>query len=120
MEPEFNLSSAKAGQPAVFSILHRRCLGTIASPFPLRGMETARRSIGTFLVIAVLLGLLAGVGWFAFAGITAPGEPLPSEAYVALALGALTAVLVGIGLMTLVFYSSRRGYDEPPRFHEDQ
>jgi cation transporter-like permease len=83
-------------------------------------METARRSIGTFLVIAVLLGLLAGVGWFAFAGITGPGEPLPSEAYVALALGALTAVLVGIGLMTLVFYSSRRGYDEPPRFHEDQ
>jgi len=78
-------------------------------------------SIGTFLVIAVLLGLLAAVGWFAFAGITAPGESMPSEGYVALALGALTAVLVGIGLMTLVFfYSSRRGYDEPPRIHEDQ
>jgi hypothetical protein len=82
-------------------------------------METAMRSVGTFLVIAVLLGLLAAVGWFAFTGITAPGEPMPSEGYVALALGALIAVLVGIGLMTLVFYSSRRGYDEPPRIHED-
>ena len=35
------------------------------------------RSVGTILVITILLGLLAAVGWFAFAGITAPGEPMP-------------------------------------------
>jgi len=74
------------------------------------------RSIGTILVITILLGLLAAVGWFAWAGIAAPGEPMPTEGYVALALGAFTAALVGLGLMTLVFYSSRRGYDEPPHF----
>jgi hypothetical protein len=28
-------------------------------------METAMRSVGTLLVVAVLLGLLAAVGWFA-------------------------------------------------------
>ncbi len=64
--------------------------------------------------------LLAAVGWFAFAGIAAAGEAMPSEGYLAMVLGALSAVLVGIGLMTLVFYSSRRGYDAPPRFHEDR
>ena len=42
------------------------------------------RSVGTILVITILLGLLAAVGWFAFAGITAPGEPMPSAGYVAL------------------------------------
>jgi hypothetical protein len=78
------------------------------------------RYIGTILVLAVLLGLLAAAGWFAFTGINAPGEAMPSEGYWALALGALSAVVVGIGLMTLVFYSSRRGYDEPPHFHEDR
>jgi hypothetical protein len=35
---------------------------------------------------------------------------------VALALGAGFSVLVGIGLMVLLFFSSRRGYDEPPHF----
>jgi hypothetical protein len=83
-------------------------------------METPIRYVGTILVVAVLLGLLAAVGWFAFTGITLPGEPMPSEGYLALALGALTAVLVGVGLMSLLFYSSRRGYDEPPRFHKDR
>jgi len=31
-----------------------------------------------------------------------------------MALGALFSVLVGGGLMALIFYSSRKGYDEPP------
>jgi hypothetical protein len=83
-------------------------------------MERAMRSVGTIFVITILLGLLGAVGWFAFAGITAPGEPMPSAGYVALAFGALITVLVGVGLMALVFYSSRSGYDEPPRFHEDR
>jgi hypothetical protein len=74
---------------------------------------------GTILIVTILLGLLAAVALFAWAGLAEPGEPMPSEGYVALALGALAAVLVGIGLMGLVFYSNRRGYDEPPHFHED-
>jgi len=44
---------------------------------------------------------------------------MPTDFYVALLIGALAAVLIGMGLMALVFYSSRRGYDEPPHFHED-
>ncbi|MCS3899923.1 hypothetical protein M2171_009056 [Bradyrhizobium japonicum USDA 38] len=44
------------------------------------------------------------------------GEPIPTEGYVALALGAGFAIAVGVGLMMLLFFSSRRGYDEPPHF----
>jgi cation transporter-like permease len=82
-------------------------------------METATRYVGTSLVLAVLLGAMAVIGWFAFAGITIPGEVVPSEGYLALALGALSGVLVGVAAMILVFYSSRRGSDEPRRLHED-
>jgi hypothetical protein len=77
------------------------------------------RGSGTILMITVLLGLLAAVGWFAWSGLAGPAEPMPSKGYVALALGALIAAPVGIGLMALAFYSSRRGYDEPPHFRRD-
>ncbi len=72
----------------------------------------------TALILALLLGLLGAVGWFAYAGLTAEGDPMPEQGYVALVTGALFAVAVGVGLMALLFYSSRRGYDEPPRFEE--
>jgi hypothetical protein len=32
----------------------------------------------------------------------------------AMALGVLFTIAVGVGLMALIFYSSRSGYDEPP------
>lgn len=78
------------------------------------------RSTGATIATIILLGLLAAVAWFAWAGLTGPDESLPSGWYVALILGALCAALIGIRLMTLLFYSSRRGYDEPPRFGQDR
>jgi hypothetical protein len=68
------------------------------------------------LLIVLLLGLLAGVGYFAYSAMTVEGEPIPTQGYVALALGAGFSVVVGVGLMVLLFFSSRRGYDEPPHF----
>jgi hypothetical protein len=82
-------------------------------------METATRYVGTSLILALLLGLLAVVSWFAFAGITPLAEVVPSDGYPALILGALSAVLVGIGWMMVVFYSSSRDEDKPPRLRED-
>jgi hypothetical protein len=41
-------------------------------------------------------------------------------------LGAIFSVVVGVGLMALIFYSSRKGYDEPavliqePALHRDE
>lgn len=34
--------------------------------------------------------------------------------WIALILGVLATLAVGVGLMALIFISNRRGYDEPP------
>ena len=66
------------------------------------------------LLLIVLLGMLVAVGYFAYSAMAVEGDPIPTEGYVA--LGAGFSVVVGIGLMLLLFFSSRRGYDEPPQF----
>jgi hypothetical protein len=42
-------------------------------------------------------------------------EPLDSNGHIALALGVIVTLSLGVGLMGLIFYSSRRGYDEETR-----
>jgi hypothetical protein len=41
------------------------------------------------------------------------GSEISPAGWVAMALGILATLGLGIGLMSLVFISSRRGYDEP-------
>jgi hypothetical protein len=48
-----------------------------------------------------------------------PGTVVPASGLVALTFGVLFSLAVGIGLMALVFYSSRHDYDEPPKFVQD-
>jgi hypothetical protein len=68
------------------------------------------------LLVIILLGMLVAAGYLAYSAMAIEGEPIPTEGYVALALGAGFAIVVGIGLMMLLFFSNRRGYDEPPHF----
>ena len=71
---------------------------------------TAMRKL---LIIVPLLALLALSIWFAVAAwVRLGGEPIPFYGYVAIAGGVLFSLLVGGGLMALVFYSSRHGYDD--------
>ena len=66
-------------------------------------------------IIVPLAALLAAAVWFALYSWTAiEGPPIPTEGYVAMWLGIVFSLVVGIGLMALVFYSSRHGYDAPP------
>jgi hypothetical protein len=60
------------------------------------------------VVVAVLI-VVAGYNWLAIGtvGISVYG-------WIALILGAVVTLGVGMGLMALVFISSRRGYDDPP------
>ena len=74
---------------------------------------------GPIAVIVVLLLILAAALAFAYSGLTMPGEPMPTEGWIALTLGVVFSLIVGIGLMALLFYSSRRGYDEPSQFGAD-
>ncbi len=65
------------------------------------------------LAIIALLALLGAALWYAVGiWIAVDTEPMPPELYVALVLGVLFSLVVGCGLMALMFYSSRRGYDD--------
>jgi hypothetical protein len=74
-----------------------------------------RLGIGSWAILIVLLLLLAAtvatiyVGWR-----LASGTDVPASGYAAMALGVIVSLGVGFGLMALIFYSSRKGYDEPP------
>jgi hypothetical protein len=69
--------------------------------------------MGKAVLIAALLALLAGSVLFAAQGwMSFEGAPMPTEGYVAMTLGIVFSLLIGCGLMALVFFSSRRGYDE--------
>ncbi|WP_426437407.1 hypothetical protein [Bradyrhizobium genosp. P] len=72
------------------------------------------RSAGGWIVIAVLLLLLGAAGFVAYRGLTVANVDVPESGYIAMAFGVIFSLIVGVGLMVLVFYSSRKGYDEPP------
>jgi hypothetical protein len=45
---------------------------------------------------------------------------IDTSGWIALVLGALVTVAVGVGLMSLVFISNRRGYDDPTGGNNDE
>ena len=74
-----------------------------------------------FLVIIPLLALLAASVWFALYAWTAlEGPPMPVEGHGAMWLGIVFSLVIGCGLMALVFYSSRRGFDDAANRHFDE
>ncbi|MCK1419713.1 hypothetical protein IVB15_24735 [Bradyrhizobium sp. 182] len=73
-------------------------------------------SIGGYVLISILLALLAVATVLAYLGWSSAAEAgVPPSGYLAMAIGVLFSLIVGAGLMTLLFYSSRSGYDEPAK-----
>ena len=64
-----------------------------------------------FLAAAIVLG---AYGWMAGGGTEIGGH-----GWAALILGVFISVGVGGGLMVLVFFSSRRGYDDAAHYVDD-
>jgi hypothetical protein len=73
---------------------------------------------GTVTLLAALGLMLLGTGYFVYQGTTVGEGALPGDFYVAMTLGIVFSLVVGVGLMALIFYSHRKGYDEPPTFGE--
>jgi hypothetical protein len=76
---------------------------------------SARLGVGSWIILIVLLSLLVATGVVIHFGWTlGNGTDMPASGYAAMALGVIISLAVGFGLMALIFYSSRKGYDEPP------
>jgi flagellar basal body-associated protein FliL len=79
---------------------------------------TSVRSMGkgSWVILIILLLCLVATAVVSYLGWTgATGTDVPASGYISLALGVTFSLAVGVGLMALIFYSSRAGYDEPAR-----
>jgi len=85
-----------------------------------RAIDVAMDGAGKVALIVTLLALLGVSLWFAAHSFMLEGPPMPPEFYIAMAFGIVFSLVVGIGLMALIFYSSRRGFDEPAQLDEGE
>lgn len=72
-----------------------------------------RLGIGQVIVLAALLVILILTAVWAVSVWTATGDTVMSKhGWIALGLGTFFSLLIGCGLMALMFFSSRSGHDE--------
>jgi hypothetical protein len=76
--------------------------------------------MGKYLAIGSLLALLAFVLWIAWQQWSMVVVDMPAWAWAAIILGGGLSLLVGFGLMALMFYSARHGYDDPAKSDRDR
>ncbi len=67
-----------------------------------------------WLLAVVLLALLVFIGWYAVSAWMATG-PIPLYRNVMLGVATALMFILGCGLIALMFYSQRKGYDDPAR-----
>ena len=81
----------------------------------IEGMTSSRIGVGSWIILIALLLLLVATGVLGYIGWNLGGTTTVSASgYVALTFGVIFSLVVGFGLMALIFYSSRQGYDDPP------
>ena len=66
-------------------------------------------ALGVAIVAIAIVAAVSVVNWEAIGGTW-----ISVNGWIALVLGVLVTLAVGVGLMSLVFISNRRGYDDPP------
>lgn len=110
-------SARSAAMKRVCRSLHKHFTSKTVSTQTAHALTTMvrRARLGTVVLLIVLVALLVGAAIFAYEGFVLESGPLPTQFYVAMVLGGVFTIAVGAGLMALVFYSSRHGYDKPPK-----
>ncbi|MCP3467702.1 MULTISPECIES: hypothetical protein [unclassified Bradyrhizobium] len=76
-------------------------------------MEDTMHTKNQWLLAAVLAVLLVVATWYCVAVWQA--TPMPLYGNIILAVAAIFILVSGCGLIALMFYSRRKGYDEPAR-----
>jgi hypothetical protein len=79
-----------------------------------------RRNLGSITLLIALAALLGLALWYMVVAWTSSSATMSGHGWVALSLGVFFSCVVGFGLMALIFYSNRRGYDESPTFKRDR
>jgi len=103
------MTATKTKAPAFFAGTSTGVAALQADRLP----KSAHDFIPAAILVIALFALLALSVWFAaYSWTHLGGDPLPTYGYVAIAGGVVISILVGGGLMALVFYSSRHGYDD--------
>jgi hypothetical protein len=76
----------------------------------------SRGKSGTWVTVAVLVALLGLSFVILYIGLTPqPGEqgmPMSTSGYIAMGFGIVVTLALGIGLMSLLFYSDRHDRDQ--------
>lgn len=79
-----------------------------------------KSTLGAVALIVPLLALLTAAGWYAAgAWVAVQGPPMPTTGYIAMGLGVVFSLVIGCGLMALLFYSHRHGYDDLSRTDDE-
>ena len=82
-------------------------------PFVEKTRDAPYIDLMRILAVLALFSLLALAVWFAGSTwVHLGGDPIPLYGWFAIVGGVLVSFAVGGGLMALVFYSSRHGYDD--------
>jgi Ni/Fe-hydrogenase subunit HybB-like protein len=80
----------------------------------------ARLGFARMPLIIALLAILAGAVFVGHYGwISAGNVTMPAWGWLMMGLGIIVTLVVGCGLMALVFYSHRAGFDDAPEQESD-
>jgi hypothetical protein len=99
-------------------------LAVLSSGAYIGGMNS--KTIILIVALVVMLGAAMTFSWHVWTSVGADasnsgGEAMNGNGVAALIIGGIGTLVVGGGLMALVFFSSRRGYDDAADFkHLDE
>ena len=72
------------------------------------------RGISTKAIVALVAFTVLGIAGIYYATTINSDLPMTDGSSVAMIIGVTFTLILGVGLMSLIFFSSRKGYDEPP------
>jgi hypothetical protein len=77
------------------------------------------KAVAITLLVAVLIGILALASYGVAEAWRGVGLDLGVNGWIALFLGVALSLALGVGLMRLVYFSARSGYDDHQSSHEN-